>query len=198
MKNCKPIIFTAEMVRAILDGRKTQTRRVITRLPDWVHAAGFHNVGGNQWAYRPGMGGNPLMYANCPYGQPGDQLWVRETWSHGCVDFGTDRNTIHYRAYGQDHEGHAWSPSIHMRREYSRITLKVTAVRVERVQDISEEDAMAEGVNGGCLECGKKAPCGCLNPSPDHRDSFIYLWDSINAKRGYSWESNPWVWVVGI
>ncbi len=125
----------------------------------------------------------------CPYGQPGDRLWVRETHAlnvPGCDD------GVSYRADHNDPRGDGpahpmeWRPSIHMKREHSRINLEVTGVRVERVQDITEADARAEGVTaddeprGGAYWVTK----------------FARLWDSINAKRGYSWESNPWVWVV--
>ena len=78
-----------------------------------------------------------------------------------------------------------------------RLTLEVTDIRAQRVQEISEEDARAEGISdGGCLSCGKSEPCGCSNPRPDARDAFCWLWDSINAKRGYGFSVNPWVWAV--
>jgi hypothetical protein len=158
--NERPILFSGEMVRAILEGRKTQTRRVI----------------------------KPQLRINykCPYGQPGDRLWVRETWQ--CFKPNTEEiinpNTVNIRAlaYRATNEWRGkWRPSIHMPRWASRITLEITAVRVERLQDIGEVDAMREG------------DPTCENT---HIDWFRALWDSINAKRGYSWESNPWVWVV--
>lgn len=88
-----------------------------------------------------------------------------------------------------------WRPSIHMPRWASRILLEVTGVSVERLQDISEEDAAAEGISdGGCLNCGEPEPCGCADPKPDARDAFARLWHSINGEE--SWHANPWVWVV--
>ena len=205
----RPILMSAEMVRAILDGRKTQTRRVVSRQP--------HSFGEPRWwlpfgedvlrppseeAYRE------EAIRRCPYGQPGDRLYVRETWAMAaCFDHlapkdipetARSMDRCYYRHGGKVFtEGwHQLRPSIHMPKWAARIWLEVTAIRVGRVQQITEEDAEAEGVNGGCLSCGKLDPCGCLTPRPDHRDSFVYLWDSLNAKRGYSWESNPWVFVV--
>lgn len=176
----RPILFSGETVRAILEGRKTQTRRackfrlgqdeVMTELRD----------------------GSLKRTEECsPYGKPGDRLWVRETWAK--QEFHTQPLKIRYRADHDDEAGLPWSwkPSIHMPRWASRINLEITGIRVERVQDISEEDAEAEGVHG-CdwghgMDYGGK-PCYCK--------PFEALWDSINAKRGYSWDSNPWVWVV--
>ena len=144
--------------------------------------------------------GTKLQHVS-PYGQPGDQLWVRESWAYH--PDGKDKEIL-YRAtdsgWDDNNTGLRWKPSIHMPRWASRIQLEVTDVRVERVQEISEEDAKAEGISdGGCLNCGNSSDpeaCGCDYPKPDFRDSFANLWDSINAKRGYSWESNPYVWVV--
>ena len=149
----KPILFSGPMVRAILDGRKTMTRRT-------------HRI-------------------------EADRLWVRETWSY-------DEPQVIYRA---DYNGDVppegkWRPSIFMPRKFSRITLEATGVRVERLQEITEEDAIGEGVfDGGCLNCGGTQPCGCDNPVPDARDSFIWIWDSLNGKT-YPWASNPFVWVI--
>lgn len=191
----RPILFNGEMVRAILDGRKTQTRRVIKAQP----------VG--EWA-APGR-------TMCPYGLRGDHLWVRETWFE-LVDPMTSKTydppRACYRATEEnevivdDGDGAAvinkdgtfkspWSPSIYMPRWASRITLEITNVRVERVQDISEEDAKAEGIIYDPCDHVRRSceEIGCLGPliAP-----FRDFWDSINAKRGYSWDSNPWVWVI--
>ena len=125
----------------------------------------------------------------CPYGVPGDRLWVRETfYSNGMC-----KNTMscHYRAtynglFTPDTVPWKWTPSIFMPRWASRITLEITGVRVERVQDISEEDARAEGIPDE-YRAGHRIY---------YRPRFKTLWDSINAKRGFGWDSNPWVWVV--
>ena len=174
--NEHPILFSTEMIRAILDGRKTQTRRVIKpQYPKFSHGFGgcfFCGDGDDGIIEVAGV-----LY--CPYGVPGDTLWVREMWAMA------DNGHTYYRAdypasipmratklFG----GTGWKPSIHMPRSASRLTLEVINVRVERVQEISEEDAIAEGVASV--------------------DLFASLWDTINAKRGYAWDTNPWVWVV--
>jgi hypothetical protein len=130
---------------------------------------------------------------DCPYNGPGDRLWVRETWA----DEHPFDGQILYRERDEYRAPERWRPSIFMPRKYSRILLEVVSVRVERLQEISEEDAREEGIiDGGCLSCGGSEPCGCSNPKPDARDAFINLWDSINAKRGVGWDVNPLVWVV--
>jgi hypothetical protein len=189
---CRPILFSAPMVRAILDGSKTQTRRVVkTRVEN---------------ASRVGKRGaqahieSPEALNHCPYGQPGDRLWVRETFGQ----VGENGRYVYCANPADDYQwgagkpsqgGFRWRPSIHMPRVASRITLEITDVRVERLQDISEEDARAEGItDGGCTECGEHEPCGCANPSPDARDAFCWLWQSINGAD--SWSENPWVWVI--
>ena len=182
----RPIIFNTEMVKAILDGRKTQTRRVIksqpTPEPDRFEYYG-EKLG---WGWLPtsksgkiGIFTPPRYY--CPYGKIGDRLWVRETWSHGCNDFGTNRFTVHYRADGLDHKGHRWSPSIFMPRKRSRITLEITDIRVERIQDISEQDAIAEGV---IVPKALEILAGVYGPTAGSKYivAFRDLWDSINAK----------------
>lgn len=168
------------MVRAILEGCKTQTRRIVKPQPI------EHN---GVCEYGPAIAGSmhalhQWMISNkCPYGKPGDRLWVRETW--GKVHYeGVDPDpTYFYRADETDPEKNAlirWRPSIHMPRWASRIILEVVSVRVERLQGISEEDAKAEGI-----------PEECANISID---TFAALWQSINGPG--SWEANPWVWVV--
>ena len=196
----RPILFSAPMVRAILDGRKTQTRRVFKR--------------------RTGITGPELDPTfRCPYGSPGDRLWVRETWGSadtmyqghendvpGVIAYRADRSAIDQGISRQvkipqwdldqwNWDCIKWRPSIHMPRWASRITLEVTDVRIERLQDITEEDARAEGItDGGCLTCGENEPCGCDNPRPDARDGFAGLWQDIYGPD--SWHANPWVWVV--
>lgn len=206
----RPILFSGPMVRAILAGTKTQTRRVVKPQPQPNGGEGFHPVrpyacpdGRWNWVLAAtGMGGDPFQ---SPYGVPGDLLWVRETWARvGSLDPGW----LVYRAtYPNDLPANVenvppadavtWRPSIHMRRTDSRITLRVTSVRVERLQAISEADAEAEGVEPQIMHAtfGYSTPTSRRN-SNDYTRGFVALWDSINAERA-PWSSNPWVWVVG-
>ena len=150
----RPILFSAPMVRAILAGTKTQTRR-IKKTPD------------------------------CPYGFPGDILWVRETWSTNPEE-GPDASII-YRAdseWDETYTGIKWHPSIFMPRAYSRFTLKITSVCDERLQDITNEDAIAEGTPD------LRTP----ENNWDMRRCYRELWESINGKG--SWDKNPLVWVI--
>jgi hypothetical protein len=190
------------MVRAILDGTKTMTRRVIKPQPDLSILKESYRDLEFEFRRMPVLGPThvpsewgfcakydkpncvPIYGYKCPYGTIGDRLWVRETWN------GTQGECIAYRATDPTMDGEPWRPSIYMPRWASRITLEITDIRVERLQDISEEDARAEGVgvHGGCnadeTEYGVNA-----------RGPFSRLWDSINAKR-HPWASNPWVWVI--
>jgi hypothetical protein len=221
----KPILFSGEMVRAILDGRKTQTRRVIKfpkHVPDFVtHDIASVNPDGRgdwvAWSPRPVTDEqSKKMYPNgggfiCPYG-PGDLLWVRETWatwrmyddvkpSELSEDVslwwpanGSSRRELHHKP-GKNR------PSIFMPRWASRITLRVTDVRVERVQDISADDAIFEGaVDAGVVaayEASEYTEYGDEHEIPDMCiDQFRALWESINGPRGFGWDENPWVWVV--
>ena len=212
------MIFNGEMVRAILDGRKTQTRRVIQSAARTMQARGLevisHRAPGDKWygdyvfSMRDRNGvwhdfTNEQLLAKCPFGQPGDRIWVRETWAEagaGAPDLKLYR--ANYPAHVPTHyenvppaEDVRWTPSIHMPRWASRILLEITDVRVERLNDISEEDARAEGIiDGGCLNCGEPEPCGCANPEPDATDAFAYLWQSIYGQE--NWNANPWVWVI--
>lgn len=189
----RPIIFSGDSVRAIQDGRKTMTRRVVKpRYRD--DESGFNVCScpatGEVWVEKADEEGGDFeegtRFVPCPYGQVGDRLWVRETFAFPRI-YKADSNLSDLK----------WKSPMFMSRLMSRITLEITAIRVERLQDITESDARAEGiVDGGCLNCGEHEPCGCDNPMPDARDAYIHLWDSLNAKRGYPWESNPWVWVV--
>ena len=184
-KDCRalPILFNAEMVRAVLAGRKTQTRRVIK--PDWLRCLELSDD--------PNADDDrEQVIARCPYGAAGERLWVRECFN---VDW-TDRPI--YRADGGSARaaGYAteprWKPSIHMPRWASRITLEVTDVRVERAQDITRDDIVAEGLMG--VMCNRIGPD--FGKELGSTREFASLWDAINAKRGFSWESNPWVFVV--
>lgn len=202
-----PILFQGEMVRAILDGRKTQTRRVIRQQPEQVTADGafWYSKRNDFWR-------NTEQFARdcCPYGVPGDLLWVRETWAvENHYDEVIPRYLpvslrVYYRAEHQS-DDEFWSqeqigkvrPSIHIPRWASRITLEVLSVRVERVQAISADDADAE-IFGGDIPSDVlpdlfPGDWGHLSIP----ECFAILWDSGNGKKpGCAWASNPWVWVV--
>jgi hypothetical protein len=212
----KPILFSGPMVRAILDGKKTQTRRVVKLkngdmmigAPSVVKCTEEQDERGHTFF---GFASEDELYP-CPYGQPGDRLWVREAWTPDHADFYPHFRTC-YRAdggfeYERNERGEVysseskrwypfrWRPSIHMPRWASRITLEITSVRVERLQEISEADAQAEGGEPGCLTCGEncidRGGCGYCRPA--YRDSFAYLWMELNGRE--SWDVNPWVWVI--
>jgi hypothetical protein len=177
----RPILFSAPMVRAILDGRKTQTRRKI-KPGDWSVEA--HTME-TDWPYLPHyLTDGAAVPVKCPYGNPGDRLWVRETWANERDGTGCPDDTgILYRATdpGWDDEdtGLRWRPSIFMPRRASRITLEITDVRVQRLQDISDDDSRAEGYDRS-------------HAFP--REWFALLWESINGTG--SWAANPWVWAI--
>lgn len=201
----RPILFSSEMVRAILDGRKTQTRRVI-----------------NPQSLLDNKTRVTACY-ECPYGAPGDSLWVREScqiyghWvKNGHTKSGAQRWKFSIHASkrvlyagsfvkspsNKTQLGFYKRPSIFMPRWASRILLEVTDARVERVQEISDEDAIKEGIQDVC-HCGDYIEGHGYHSghSPTPMDGyavneFSILWDSINAKRGHSWESNPWVWAI--
>lgn len=177
----RPILFSSPMVRTILEGRKTQTRRVIKPQP----------VSGVRFSpFVPGQvedGHGQEM--RCPYGV--ERLWVRETWAENKVLPIADRPVGDYIYRADGVYSGTWKPSIFMPRRASRITLEVVSVRVERLQSISERDC--------CLEMGCAVEWPGPGPEPYKRNlrtSFGILWDTINAKRGYGWDKNPWVWVV--
>ena len=180
----RPILFSAPMVRAILAGTKTQTRRAIKAPGIFVSSGAINGHG------VVSMTDAGIREVRCPYGQPGDRLWVREAWK-------VDLNHRFYRADGDPGGPVPWTPSIHMPRWASRITLEVTGVRVERPQDISEADAKAEGVHrcldglwsGGAWKHLRRPNCYA-----DPCNAFCDLWASINGPG--SWDANPWVWVV--
>ncbi len=202
-----PILFSTDMVQAIIDGRKTQTRRTkglekINERPDkwhYVHmviedkdylSARFHDT-------------SDLISIPCPYGKIGDVLWVRESFqkrTDRALELGFDR--YYYKAGWEGCTDGGWKPSIHMPKTACRIWLQITDIRVERVQDISKEDAQAEGVEMGfCYDTvlnkdlvtyknyltGKHIWMGA-------QLSFRTLWESINGEQ--SWKANPWVWVI--
>lgn len=184
----RPILFSTEMVQAILDGRKTQTRRIVkepfqtwmqtTTNPEWWNG----------------------IETQCKHGQIGDILWVRETWQY--VEFGCEPEECGYvykasengRDWQDNDKEWKWKPSIFMPREACRIELRITNIKVERLQSISEEDAICEGVkkiNNGIYEC--------YTPDTDPpflnaKESFETLWKSINGE--LSWNENPFVWAI--
>ncbi|MBS3895119.1 hypothetical protein, partial [Serratia marcescens] len=178
----RPVIFNSEMVRAILSGRKTQTRRAIS--DRHLHLIDVASRVGECYPLESGIDhANSQSYYReyCPFGQAGDRLWVRET-------FGDCGNRLVYRADTEDgaaSQVKCWVPSIHMPREACRILLEITAVRVERLNDISEEDAKAEGVKAGVCPGHEHMM---------HQVAFSELWQSIYGAE--SWRANPWVWVI--
>lgn len=206
-KQLRPILFSPPMVRAILDGRKTQTRRVVKPQP--VGDCDVKMICANVRPSDGAVAKNNAMsvgeaedtqWFSSPYIE-GDILWVRETFAETEDEFGTP--IVTYRAGGHrvaaiDGDGNrtsfdgkigafeepdAWRPSIFMPHWACRIHLHVISVDIQRVQDITGEDAVAEG----------------LGPDPDYPDlafgEFADLWDMLNEPRGYGWHSNPWVWV---
>lgn len=210
----RPILFSGEMVRAILAGRKTQTRRVIKPQPsnmdEWSGMGefidgryGFQNAVGNDYF--------------CPLGKPGDRLWVRETWgmsvrrdgAGGTGEFIThkadDPDAIYCSAACGTNIPIKWHPSIHMPRWASRITLEITDVRVERVQDITEEDAVREGIistwsNYGHMSSDPRKLFIAFSEKDggysSAKEAYENLWNFMYSKRGFGWDANPWVWVI--
>ncbi len=211
----RPILFTGEMVRAILDGRKTQTRRAIKQQPP--HQP-FQLAGeiSRDWFVDNRDDRRPLpdvlgyWRKKCPYGQPYERLWVRETWgtvpmrkvgSCACRD-----DEIIFKAsdcclpYDDQYIG-KWKPSIYMPRWASRILLEITDIRVERLNDISESDATEEGFYPVCHFHDEMDDQGQLQEVFDYTETpveavFAETWDRINEKRGFGWAENPLVWVV--
>ena len=195
----RPILFSAPMVRAILEGRKTQTRRIVKPQPSGSNTE--KDPYGWRWKWVPTDKRIPIhewgkdatgwisMLKHCPYGVPGDRLWVRETW--GPCDGGfcyraSERPTV------KPDDGR-WHPAIHMPRWASRSTLEIEAVRVERIIEISEEDAMAEGVV-------YRDTCWYATDDPNAipwmtaSGAYRELWESINGFG--AWDANPWVWTI--
>lgn len=193
----KPILFSGPMVRAILDGRKTQTRRIV-KDPARIGCLTGDCPHTNQSDCIRDI--TVFGATQCPYGNEMDRLWVRETFA---APWGLDykfpggESGILYRADNPKKfpDDGTWKPSIFMPRAASRITLEITAVRVERLQDISEQDAIAEGISniGPCRSVGWQdysGGPGFMRPIKSYKS----LWESINGKG--SWAANPWVWVI--
>lgn len=226
----RPILFSAPMVRAILEGRKTQTRRVMNEQP--VEGSRFDSIEeGRLFLFAKGCFYEKVP---CPYGQPDDHLWVRETLQTGarnnpapslnhCWRYAADNQPVMVDPCNKTamlvwahHKDGETCVSIHMPRWASRIQLEITDVRVQRVQDISAKDCAAEGsqypVTTKDCPRGKCAPLLVISgdfPASRYLDKkekdvnraysrayFASLWDSINAKRGFGWDKNPWVWAL--
>lgn len=210
----RPILFKCPMVQAILAGQKTITRRVMKpQPPAWIESFGYsaftpdgHISGrGNYEDWGPSE-----KFFRCPYGRPGNMLWVRETWAkREDINADTERDrAIHYLHHRASYDGDLgnewhyygrWRPSIHMPRWASRITLRVTAVRVERLRDITLADAKSEGIPEYGSEYRQDMTEAELDEWRNRStlENFALLWDQINGKRpGCSWADSPWVWVI--
>jgi hypothetical protein len=180
--NERPLLMCGEMVRAILAGRKTQTRRVMKRQPEIRYGFVYGmNCTGSEAFFRK----EPHHFSKCHLGGVGTRLWVRETFAIHTAAEGT--SCVLYRADREIPE-QRWKPSMFMPRWASRLTLEISEVRVERVQEINDEDALAEGMDDAYLV--KHGLCS------DRRVAYRFLWDDLNKGRGFWWERNPWVWVV--
>ncbi|MEN0626664.1 hypothetical protein AAIG33_04385 [Phytobacter ursingii] len=222
------MIFNAEMVRAIIDGRKTMTRRIMKVQPEnsefglrqIIDSSVAKEVGMYFWCQADACGvkrrSKPFP---CPFGAVGDRIWVREAFQGPLV---SEELLEEYRAYPEKFENpeyceyaadggprpeycdlddnlrHGWRPSIHMPRWASRITLEITGVRVERLQNISETDAEAEGIDMEALfdaqDCYDCIADHNMTGRPTVTGAFKYLWESIYGEE--SWQANPWVWVI--
>ncbi|WP_349984500.1 hypothetical protein ABRP17_016365 [Stenotrophomonas sp. WHRI 8082] len=199
----RPILFNGAMVRAILSGAKTQTRRAVKNIswrdgcnPSFSHATAFQNAG----EFRIAGSEEMTLGFRCPFGKPGDRLWVREAFGLQVRHYGggagehivykaTNPDAVYCKsACGTDYPV-KWKPSIHMPRHSCRLVLEITDVRVERLQAISEVDANAEGIE---QLNGRFTFNGGMHESLTARTSFMTLWDST----GGMWIENPWVWVI--
>jgi len=195
----RPIIFGTWAIPKLQDGSKTQTRRTkglkkINESPnDWVYQ-GNNLVDNHYYFYHRDYvehksGDTQMKTIKCPYGQVGDRLWVKETFcklNNGELIYKASEVPSHYANNGTPTYAYRkWTPSIHMPRWASRIDLEITDIRAERLQSITEGDAIAEGTD-------PNEPWGFFD---GYLNSFGWLWDSINGKK-YPWDSNPWVWVI--
>ena len=196
----RPILFNAEMVQAILSGRKTQTRRVINPQPTFCEKTGFHWKG-YMYGINSDYAGTVRNFTrqSCPFGRVGDRLWVRETFRYfdsadecGCSDFPCPcppNGTPLYKATHATGCDEKWKPSIHMPRSACRIVLEITRIRVERLQDITKEDAKAEG-----FDYSTHPSAIAMGYAIGARTNFSFTWQEIYGAA--SWNQNPWVWVV--
>lgn len=205
-----PIPFKGDMIRAVLSGQKTQTRRPMKPIPVYPDAFDglrreIHDGQVHFWASGAEL---PAHKFRCPYGQPGDRLWVKETFYKYYPSETWPEPKALYKADGitlcdKDSEGkkQRWTPSIHMPRILSRITLEITDVHVERVQDITNDEAIAEGAYevrkvGDDIAHATWTMDGLDWRYDTPREAFAATWDSLYAARGLGWDANPWVWVV--
>lgn len=185
--NVKPILFNTEMVRAILDGRKACTRRLV-KLPSYIKQQedGLYTLWAEGTCYENQYLEEIIPYIKQPY-QPGDILYVRETWKQAPNGY------YYYEDWQRDDIADVtkWKPSIRMPKEAARIWLKVTDVHVERLQEITPQGAWKEGTR-----------CSCLHPVPDcagNKTAFVNIWNSTIKRADldcYGWDANPWVWVI--
>ena len=218
----RPIVFSAEMVRAILEGRKTMTRRPVkhrhlTNANELDEYFGGGTCEDCDVCFYAAPKGSTRLCVKCPYGKPGDRLWVKETWCRrwdgldgfaynddgnldpSCVLFRADGYEVEaidedgLRRWNKDDTAASpWTPALFMPRWASRITLEIVSVRVERVQDISDADCEAEGVR-----CNRTIGGWDCDGFAFAKDAFKNLWDTIYAKNTeYKWDANPWVWVI--
>lgn len=201
--NARPILFSAPMVQALLEGRKTQTRRIMKPQPIqrdnyWLSKDCFWTARKPYCTVSDGFK-NPID--NCPYGQPGDLLWVREAfWRRkdavAILSATCDLNAIRYAADNDASdllESSEKKPSIHMPRWASRLTLEITGVRIERLQDITHEDVLAEGIDEKmAAEIFNKQRGALVGEA--YKYGFWHLWESINGAG--SWDTNPWIWAL--
>lgn len=198
----KPILFSTSMVRAILDGRKTMTRRVVKShiVDNFIFGPGGILLG----SYREGSIDAYPTIDDAPY-QPGDHLWVKETWAF-IDNLNAGVGNDQYYEYKADTNNPLpggwpieakeattlrWKSPRFMPKVAARIWLEVTDVRAERLQEITEEDARAEGVYPGFQIAGPNS-----TPATTGKQAFMWLWQSLNDKRGFPWAHNPWVWVI--
>ena len=200
-----PIPFKGDMVRAVLSGQKTQTRRPMKPIPVYPDAFGglrreIHDGQVHFWASGAEL---PAHKFRCPYGQPDDRLWVKETHARH-----PQFAEVAYRADGEEFEDAdgftwhpKWTPSIFMPRALCRIILEITDIRVERVQNITSDGAIAEGAYevrkvGDDIAHATWTMDGLDWRYDTPREAFAATWDSLYAARGLGWDANPWVWVV--
>jgi hypothetical protein len=198
----KPILFSTDMVRAILDGRKTQTRRIVKEAIGWgpvwkptlINETHLDSI--PRYEMRTGKQYS-VRFFKCPYGQVGDVLWVRETWGRETWQVPDPDRPLKYILFKADNPDAytvtGWKPSIHMPKDAARIWLRIESIVVERLQDITEEDAKREGVEllvDGLYRHYYQPQL----PAQTARESFRTLWQHINGPD--SWKHNPWVWVV--
>ncbi len=207
----RPILFSTPMVKSILDGRKTMTRRVIKPQLERKPEHGYY------WYQRDRkmlwhQYTNQDFLNRCPHGQIGDRLWVRETYlervefvkdSNGYDEIATPKDPTEVKYFADEPnrkydlelgDEYVKKPSIYMPRRFSRITLEITGVKAQKLQDITEEDAKAEGVEK-CI-IGYKSKRGMEQGISTYKQAFEKLWNSLNEKRGFGWALNPWTWAI--